>query len=163
MPGRTGRRPLPSEVKRAHGERRPSRLNPREPRPQAGQPARPRLSAVAGREWTRLAGLADGMKVLTTADGPILEATVYAFDELVAARAVLAREGRFYATRTKDGSTMKRAHPAVSVAADAWRRYVTGLAHFGLSPASRGKVATAPQTEKDDVDLWLIEGGKRGA
>ena len=27
--------------------------------------------------------------------------------------------------------------------ADAWRRYVAGLAHFGLSPSSRGKVQVA--------------------
>ena len=163
MPGRTGRRPLPSEVKRAHGETRPSRLNPREPRPTPGAPVMPRLSTVARAEWTRIAGLAGGMKVLTVADGPILEATVYAYEEMVAARAVLDREGRFYSTETATGAKMKRVHPAVAVGADAWRRYVIGLGHFGLSPAARGKVATAPEVERDEVALWLVKGGERGA
>jgi P27 family predicted phage terminase small subunit len=148
-------------VKRAHGERRSSRLNPREPRPQAGAPPKPRLGAAASAEWDRLAALAASMKVLTVADGPALEAVAIAYEDHSAARAVLRKEGRFYTTETASGSKMRRTHPAVMVAAEAWRRYICGLALFGLSPAMRTKVQTAPQVERDDVDLWLIEGGKR--
>lgn len=160
--GRTGNRRLPSDVKRGHGERRSSRLNPREPRPQAGAPPRPRLGKVAAAEWARLVGLTSAMKILTTADGPALEAVAIAYEDLVAARRVLTREGRFYTVTTKSGDTMKRAHPAVRVAAEAWRRYTAGLALFGLGPALRGKVQTVPEVEQDEVNLWLIQGGKRG-
>src|SRR5262245_44781096 len=97
MPGRTGRRPLPTAIKRAHGERRQSRLNPREPAPQPGEPTQPPgLGPVAAAEWARLVNLATGMKVLTVADGPALAAVCFAFEDLVEARAVIAKEGRFY-------------------------------------------------------------------
>lgn len=160
--GRTGRRPLPTDVKQAHGERRSSRLNPREPRPQAGAPPKPRLGKVAAAEWDRLSALAAIMKVLTVADGPALEAVCLAHEDHNAARAELKRVGRFYTTETASGSKMRRTHPAVAVAAEAWRRYVGGLALFGLSPAMRTRVQTAPVVEQDDVELWLIKGGKRG-
>lgn len=161
--GRTGRLPLPSEVKRAHGERRSTRLNPREPRPTPGAPAKPRLGRVAAAEWDRLAKLAAEMKVLTTADGPALEAAAVAYEDWQAARAIVLRDGRFYTTTTASGSRMRRTHPGVGVAAEAWRRYVAGLALFGLSPAMRTKVQTAPGEEGDAVSLWLLEGGRHRA
>lgn len=162
-PGRTGRLRLSTDAKRAHGERRPSRLNPREPRPAPGAPPRPRLGRVARAEWDRVVKLTSELKVLTTSDGPALLAVCLAFEDLMAARVAIQREGRFYSVTTKSGGRMKRAHPAVRVGAEAWRRYVTGLSLFGLAPSLRTKVQTAPGDERDDVDLWLLEGGKKHA
>lgn len=115
---------------------------------------------MARAEWARLVKLTSEMKVLTTSDGPALLAVVLAFEDLIAARAAIAREGRFYSVETKSGGRLKRAHPAVRVGAEAWRRYVAGLALFGLAPSLRAKVQTAPGEERDDVDMWLVNGGK---
>jgi P27 family predicted phage terminase small subunit len=159
MAGKTGRRPLPTAVKKAHGERRSGRLNPREPQPDLGAPPKPLgLGKVASAEWDRLVQITTSTKVLTLADGPALEATVCAYEDYRQARDVVQKEGAFYATTNAEGQMLHKAHPATRVAAESWRRYVMGLALFGLSPATRTKVQQVQQREQDDVELWLAGG-----
>jgi len=156
MGGRTGRRRLPTALTLLRGERRPSRVNPSEPKPPNGCPPKPpHVTGIAAKEWARLARLAEDMGVLTTADAPILEATALAYGEYRAA--LKASGGRpTYRTRTKAGGWMVRAHPAVAIAADAWRRWVLGLGHFGLSPATRSKVSAAPRQRDGKLDRYFF-------
>lgn len=160
-----GRRPKPTAVKKLQGNPGKRALSTREPKPEVGAPTRPsNLDDIAGAEWDRLSALTSSMKVLTKADGPILEATVIAYRDMRAALGEIAADGgrRTYQTTNENGDLMIRKHPACEVAADGWRRYVTGLSHFGLSPATRAKVQAAPEDAKDPLELWLIQGGKRG-
>ncbi len=162
MAGRTGRRALPTAVKRARGERRSSRLNPREPRPTPGRPARTSFDLpLIAVEWERIAALAEELGVLTPADGPALELAARASAEIIEADRRIAKDGMFYRTKTESGSKMVRIHPAVAVRADAQRRLLAVLAHFGLTPSSRAKVQTAPTQELNELEKWeLIRGGK---
>jgi P27 family predicted phage terminase small subunit len=154
MPGRTGRRPKPAALRLLQGERRPSRTRA-EPRPEAGRPPTPaHLKGAAAAEWSRLAELTETMRVLTVADGPILEATCAAYGEMRAAQRLLAREGAVYNLKSKAGGMMRRKHPAADIAADAWRRYVQGLGHFGLSPSTRSKVSALEPKEIDPFEVW---------
>src|SRR5262245_34969894 len=128
---------------------RPSRINAREPKPELGAPPKPRhLGGVAAAEWRRLVGLTLGTRVLTLVDGPILEATVMAYAEYRQGFDVIQRDGATYETTSREGSVMRRIRPEVAIAASAWRRYVHGLTHFGLSPATRSKVAEAREPEE---------------
>lgn len=161
MPGLNGRRRKPTALKLVDGNRGKRPLPKAEPKPQRGVPAIPshvKTNAIAAEEWKRLIALAGApnVGVLTISDGPILEATVLAYSTFRQASAALDK-GLTFKCRTKSGGTMVRALPEVFIAADAWRRYVVGLTHFGLSPATRSKVAAIPDDgeEKDPSAEFL--------
>lgn len=164
-----GRPAKPSAIREAEGNRGKRPLPKREPKPKAGTPPAPAdLGAGARAEYKRLAVDLESMRVLTLADRGALAATARAWEEYLEARREVqawakANEGRVTVPTASGGLV---AHPATKIASDAWRRYVTGLSHFGLTPATRTKV----QTLGDDADadpfagyLRGIDGGKREA
>lgn len=59
----------------------------------------------------------------------------------------LQENGRTYATTTPAGDTMYRPRPEAAMLQDAKKRASSGLAEFGLTPASIGKVS-AQKNEK---------------
>lgn len=123
----------------------------------AGRPPKPKhLGDLEAAEWERLAALAESNRTLSTADGPILEAAAIAYGSLRRANDVLTAHGLTYATKTPQGSEMVRPRPEVAIAAEAWRRWVTALSHFGLSPATRSKVAVAPVARPESKLAKLI-------
>jgi P27 family predicted phage terminase small subunit len=155
----SGRRPKPTAIKLLQGTARPSRSRNRGPeQAEVARPPKPtHLGKVASEEWERLAELSERRRVLTAADGPILEAAVMAYATLRQASRVLDRLGLVY--RTDSG--MLRPRPEAAIGANAWRMYVTALSHFGLTPACREKVRAAPP--KDPKGSWFdrqpIDGG----
>ena len=106
----------------------------------------PFLSQRAARFWPGLADTLAARGVLTEADGLALAMLCEALADWQAARdAIDAAGGETYEARTESGAVMHRAHPAVAMRNDAWRRVQAAMAEFGLSPASREKVsANAP-------------------
>ena len=50
-------------------------------------------------------------------------------------------------------------HPAHEDHPHGWRRYVSALARFGLTPADREKVSRG-ESDSDDPMLTMIEGGR---
>jgi P27 family predicted phage terminase small subunit len=156
VPGLAGRRRKPSHLRLLDGNRGKRAAPKNEPKPKRGKPQKPsHLSddAIAAAEWDRLAKLTTsaGCDVLTIADGPMLEATVLAYSAFRRATLEL-KKGFTYEVRTKAGGTMHRARPQAAIASDAWRRYVSGLTHFGLSPAARGKVQTSGEEDATAID-----------
>lgn len=153
MPGLSGRRPIPTALKLVKGNpgRRP--LNKSEPKPRNGNPKKPGdLVELASLEWDRITRLTSlkHARVLTVADGPILEATCMAYAMWRQAEKALREEGLTYETTNQSGGVMVRKRPEVEIVAEAWRRYVSGLTHFGLSPATRAKVQTVDDNEATD-------------
>jgi len=159
MPGRTGRRALPTRLKLLRGETRPSRRGRGdEPSPVVARPRRPScLSAYAAAEWERLCRLLLPLRVLTVADAPILEATARAYQHMREAEDAVCTEGAYQRVTTKGGDVMVRQHPALAVRAESWRRYVMGLSHFGLSPSTRTKVVAAPPETPGSLKRFLAE------
>ncbi|MEO8277764.1 MAG: P27 family phage terminase small subunit [Thermoanaerobaculia bacterium] len=160
MPGLDGRRRKPSHLRIVDGNRGKRAAPKKEPKPTRGIPATPshvKADELAHAEWARLVTITNAPRtgVLTLADGPMLEATVLAYSTFRQAFAALTK-GLTYKCATKSGGVMYRQRPEVFIAADAWRRYITGLTHFWLSPAARGKVATiADDEEKDPAAEFL--------
>ena len=76
------------------------------------------------------------------------------------ARAAVQTDGAFYRSETESGALVRQ-HPALAVGAEAWRRWVMALAHFGLSPATRSKVSARPEKASSSIEKYLAEG--RGA
>ena len=159
MPGLRGRPLKPTAMHIVRGTkgtpgRRP--LPPDEPKPQQGDPTKPetvKRDPVAGREWDRLVAntTLKHARVLTVQDGQMLEATARAYSEYEAADIALREHGGLtYESTTPSGGVIVRPRPEVTIRADAWRRWVSGLTHFGLSPATRPKVKAAKDGESDD-------------
>ena len=92
--------------------------------------------------------------VATSADPVAVGLLCDALAEYVAARAEYERDGLTYESTTEKGGTMLRAHPAVGVASDAWRRAKLMLTEFGLTPASRAKVSTKEPGPVDPLAEW---------
>lgn len=155
-----GRPPKPAAVKalsgRSHKGPQPARPRPDQlsdaPEPPAG------LDPLASDCWRRLAPRLMSLGVLTDCDLPALEAACEAWSDYAAARRVVQSEGITYVSETQTG-TIRRPLPEVAIAADGWRRYVSALARFGLTPADREKVSRG-ESDSDDPMLTMIEGGR---
>lgn len=161
MPGLGGRPRKPTSLRIIDGNRGKRALPKKEPRPARGKPELPahvKSDRFAAEEWRRLVelGSAPEFAVLTRADGPILEATVLAYSVFRVASLALAK-GLTYKCKTASGATMVRTHPEVAIASEAWRRYLTGLSHLGLSPATRGKVSASPDGSPPDGSAEFLD------
>jgi P27 family predicted phage terminase small subunit len=151
----TGRRRKPSNLRYLHGDPGKRAPNTLEPKPEEGRPKPPDwLSRKAKIAWAELADVLEEMHVLTVADRRALELLCDAYSEWREARAIVDLEGETYETTTAHGSTVRKAEPAVAIAADAWRRVRAMLAEFGLTPAARSKVSTVETPKKDPFEDW---------
>lgn len=132
----------PSHLKVVQGTYRKDRASAREPHPARCIPPCPKhLSPAARKAWKRVAPELDRMGVLTRADGMALELLVDAYAEFWDAREQVAREGATYVnTDPETGAMQIKAHPAVRIASDAWRRVRAMAQEFGLTPAARPRV-----------------------
>jgi P27 family predicted phage terminase small subunit len=138
-----GRRPIPLDLKLLTGNPGKRPLNRREPKGIPGVPACPRhLSRMARDAWHRIGQRLKALKVVTDADAEALELACSAYAEYRAARAVIARRGATYVSRTLHG-VLVRKRPEVEIAADAWRRLRLMLVEFGMTPSARTRLATA--------------------
>ena len=151
-----GRPRTPDSLKRLRGTWRPDR-DGKAPQP---RPTRPRLSpGLPGdvKAWSeRLIRLLRPLRVLTTSDGPIVEATAWALADHARLAADARANGLTYSTTTPTGSVMHRQRPEVMLMVDAWRRGLAGLQALGLSPTQRGKLVALPADDpKDSLDQFL--------
>lgn len=160
-----GRPKTPTQLKLVRGTQRKDRANPAEPTPKQAAPKDPPptwLSKKARPWWRRIRPLLLRMQVLTEADPVALGLLCDALAEYIAARELVVKEGLTYTSVTEsfddDGErvrkTMKRAHPAVAIQSDAWRRAKLMLTEFGLTPASRSKVSTKELGPADPLEAW---------
>jgi P27 family predicted phage terminase small subunit len=142
--------PKPTALKKVLGTARKDRTVANEPKPLALVSLDPpaHIQGEAASLWKRLAPILDRMGVLTEADVDAFEALCIAWADWKDALAAIAEDGAYYQTFSESGM-MRRAHPALGVRNDAWRRVIAGMSEFGLTPASRTKVSAR---SKDDDD-----------
>lgn len=141
-------RPKPTAIKLVKGNPGGRPLNKAEPRPPKGIPTCPdwfEPNSYAREMWDRVSGDLDRMGVLSTADGTTLEILCQSYQEYRLAQAAIAREGITFVS----GDQIKR-NPATAIQHDAWRRVMSGLIEFGLTPASRTKVQTLPLERQEN-------------
>lgn len=141
--GSGGRNRKPTAVKKLQGNPGKRRLNRKEPKPGPGIPVMPEfLNAVAIREWQHIVPILDKMGVLTTADGEALAGFCTSYAQLVKAEAAIEKYGIVIASLHKEtGTAVLRMNPAVRIKSDALRQMRAFMQEFGLTPASRSKVA----------------------
>ena len=135
-----GRKPKPTALKRAQGNPGKRALNPAEPQPPEGLPScPPHLSDVARQEWDRVAQVLHDMGVFTVVDRAGLAAYCQAYGRWVEAEEKLARGPALI----KSPSGYVQQSPWMGIANKQLELMGRYMAEFGMTPASRTRVAAA--------------------
>lgn len=108
--------------------------------------------------WQELAPMLETMRVLTAADVHALAMTVDQYVFYIGLRRIIEDEGQSYATEGRYGEQQKR-RPEVDMASRAWDQVMKGLIEFGMTPASRSRVAMAPAGDKSALEKLLDASG----
>ncbi len=130
-----------------HAKRRPQ-----EPHIPAGTPKAPSwLSPLAKKHWKPLSAELLELGLLTKVDQIALSLLVEALAQYLDARDLVygtpQRRGDGICTPTQHGGQML--HPAVRLMEQSWEHVLRACREFGLSPAARRGVTSAPVATKD--------------
>lgn len=139
----------PTQTRKTKGNPGKRAFNKREPKLPPGAPPMPEgLDPEAKAEWGRLCAEALRAQVLTTVDRGILDLAARAYSRMRHAEKAVAEAGMTYETVSTTGALVIKAHPAVAIASDAWRRYRAAVCELGFTPAARAKVSTSDPGEE---------------
>jgi P27 family predicted phage terminase small subunit len=152
-PGRQGRKPLPSSLKKLQGNPGKRPLNQNEPRPRAVLPRCPgHLSPEARAEWKRMARRLFLLGLLTELDATALSIYCQAYGRWVQAEQKLAQ----YGLLIKTGNDQPQLSPYLSIANRAMEQMKALLAEFGMTPSSRSRLVVPPQEAEHDPFAKLM-------
>lgn len=141
-----GRRPKPTRLKVLTGNPGKRPLNEDEPRPVPVIPECPlELGPVAKQEWERLAGELGNLQLLTTLDRAALAAYCNAYGLWIEAIEAIQK----YGTMVKSPSGYPIQSPYVSIANRQAEIMMRIASEFGFTPASRSRIATPSEPERD--------------
>jgi len=103
---------------------------------------------------TPRAAVGDNLGVVAEIDTFALQMFSDAWEDYIAAREVIRRDGPTYATTTNTGDTMWRPRPELAMMNNAWDRLKKIIPEFGLTPSSRAKIDA--KDEVQDIDDLLL-------
>ncbi len=143
---RPGPLPLPTAVKQLRGTLRADRINPKEPQSRAltRAPKAPAwLSPRARAAWARLVPVVLRMRVLADGDQELLALLAHqlaVYEQ--AAESLAGKDALTFVVMDGDGNPKAIAQwPEIKIAAAASAECRRLAEHFGMSPASRGRVS----------------------
>jgi len=115
---------------------------------------RPQLPAFQSTEETFkwLVNHLDDLGVVAEVDALALQMLSDSWEDYVAARAVIKKNGPTYTTTTAQGDEMHRPRPELAMMQEAWNRIKKMLPEFGLTAAARAKLS-APDKVQSLEDL----------
>lgn len=142
-----GRKPIPTEVRKARGVRSHKAKRTDEPIAPPGAPEMPKhLSKAAKELWPRKVEELMAMNVLSPAHGELLAIYCEAVVDEAAAKLRIAKEGSII-----DTPFGKKVHPAVRLRREAAHLAAKIAAEFGMTPASQTRAAkTGKTSDKQD-------------
>jgi P27 family predicted phage terminase small subunit len=144
-----GRRPLPSQVKRARGNPGKRALPRLEVQPPAGVPeCPPQVTGHARAEWDRIVPELLAAGLLTKLDRAALVGYCIAWGQWSEALDALRTHG----TLVKSPSGYPMQSPYVAISNKAFEQWTRMLTEFGMSPSSRSRVNAAPQVSELRVE-----------
>ncbi|HTF61109.1 MAG TPA: phage terminase small subunit P27 family [Edaphobacter sp.] len=137
--------PKPTALRIYEGNRGHQKLNDREPTPLIGAPEMPKhLTPIARKEWRRLVPLLLSMRVLSEADGVALAILCQAYGTLIEAQSLMVRSAKGTQSqlliKTQTGYVMQS--PLLSIINAQAEIVSRMLQQFGMTPASRSRIAT---------------------
>ena len=162
MPKGSGRRPLPTAVKRLRGNPGKRKLNAKEPRVPSSDPAMPQdLPAAARSEWKRIVPELRIIGVLTSIDRAALAAYCHAYARWFEAEKQVKRLGIIVKEPVllmgvPTGYHRYKKNPAVTISESAMKIMKSFLVEFGMTPSSRSRVRIdKPEADEDPMDAFL--------
>ena len=169
-----GKKPMPTHLKLVTGNRGRRPLNQHEPQAPTGAPEKPaHFEGYESEVWDRLVAELGAIGVLHQTDSLAMEMLCQAYSDHrtavehvrecaklaampLATKRLLGLDeteysacGRYYRTVGTAGAIMKRANPAIADRSDADRRIRSWASEFGLTPASRSRIAVGGAVEDD--------------
>lgn len=173
-----GRKPIPTELHKLHGNPSKKDLPENEPKPAPAYPKCPSiLSGPGRREYHRVAGELFTLGLLTSIDLSALTAYCIAYGQMIEAERELKAIRRAYLDAKKknayetllilgmpNGMTRKTANgnaimePLLSVRKQAMEQMHKFLTEFGMSPASRTRLSAGKKEESDPMEELLNYG-----
>jgi P27 family predicted phage terminase small subunit len=161
MPKGSGRRPLPTAVKKLRGNPGKRKLNAAEPTAPAGEPQMPPgLGKEAAAEWKRIVPDLSALGVLSRIDGKALAAYCHAFDRWMQAE----KEVKRYGIVVKEpvllqgeptGFVRHKKNPAVTVSETAMKLMKSFLIEFGMTPAARSRIRIEKPSSEDPQESYV--------
>lgn len=101
----------------------------------------PGLTKIGLKHWPTVRTVLQKLPVTAESDMIAVQRLAEAYAQVREFNAVLEKEGRFYTSFTRDGSTI-RSHPMVEQYEKAETRLRLLMNEFGLTPAARSKVSS---------------------
>lgn len=145
-----GRKPIPTEVKKANGNPGGRPLYKKKTEVKTSTPAKPSyITGVSAKMWKEIVAILDDMKVLRKSDGVALQLFCSAYSHWRTNDEIVRKHGSVYTTRNVNGDKIVRQLPQVKIAAEAWRRVQSMLSEFGLTPAARARLGTDEEPESE--------------
>lgn len=151
MPGPA---PKPTHLKLVEGNRGKRPINKDEPQPTPTAPAPPAfLKKEALEEWNRLAPELERLGLLTIVDGSALAAYCQAYRRWIQAERKINREGMVLNAKSR----YSQAHPAMAISQKERQLMKAFATEFGLTPASRTRIAAPKPSKKEDPMEGFID------
>jgi P27 family predicted phage terminase small subunit len=143
---KTGRPPKPTAIKILEGNPGGRPLNHNEPKPRVIAPPCPAwLTGIARAEYKRHAKLLASLRVVTEADRLALAAFAHEFGKWREAEERVDRDGPVIYSE-KGGAYL---NPWKNIASNHFKNMVKLMSEFGLTPASRSRIETQPEDERE--------------
>jgi P27 family predicted phage terminase small subunit len=149
-----GRKRKPTEMLKASDTFRPDRHGGKMEMPVTAPIPPTQLDGVSSEAFEFLSAKLVGLGVVSELDRYALQMFADAWEDYVAAREVIRRDGPTYTTTTPAGDTMFRPRPELSMMQNAWDRLKKMLPEYGLTAASRAKIDAKEQVQ--DIDDLLL-------
>lgn len=148
--GKPGRKPTPTEIKKAMGNPGKRPLNYEEPDAPDGAPVMPEfLSHEARQEWNRIVPILDEMNILKTSDLALLASYCQEYGNYVIAQNMIFETGgSVIETVSHSGSIIMKKNPWLTASNEAYDRMNKAGARLGLSPSDRTGVRVSPKSPK---------------
>jgi len=150
-----GRPRKPTALKIRDGEKNKNRINRNEPKPELSRPTCPQhLSGAAKYEWRRIVPELEKLGLLSQIDRAALAAYCSAYGRWVEAEnqlrqlALMSPQTKGLLYKTPNDNLI--INPLVRISKDSLELMHRYLVEFGMTPASRTRIATAVNPESDD-------------
>lgn len=146
MPRGSGRRPLPTAVKKLRGNPGKRKLNDAEPIAAPGIPKMPEfLSKIAQQEWKEIVPELERLGVLAKVDGKALAGYCVSYARWMEAQKQIDKHGILIEESVfdKDGEEVDvrvKRNPAISIAHAELKNMKSFLIEFGMTPAARSRI-----------------------
>ena len=143
------RRPKPTAIKKASGNPGKRKINDAEPATEGVPVMPPHMTDRAKEAWVYVLPILTSRGLAGDLDAWAIERMCEVYAEIVELMKIVGDGGHTYECETEGGGSMVRPRPEVGMLSDADRRFRAYLVEFGLTPASRSKVAISEKKQQD--------------